>query len=82
MYFEQGASGRAGLEALATRRNAAQTHNGLCPKDLCGTAAPAALVRTRGAPSPSGREAAWHLPPWYYKHRSSANLRQVQLLQL
>ena len=50
MCFEQGALGRAGLEALATRRNAAQTHNGLCPKDLCGTAAPAALVRTRGAP--------------------------------
>ncbi len=75
MCFEQGASGCAGREALPPRRNAAQAHNRLCPKDLCGTVAPAALVRARGAYRPSGREAAWHLPPWRYKHHSSANLR-------
>ncbi len=75
MPFEQGATELAGLAALLPRRNAAQTHNCLCPKDLCGTAAPAALVCARGASSPSGRKAAWHLPPWRYKHHSSANLR-------
>ncbi len=75
--FEQGASVHAGLEALPPRRNAAQTHKSLCPKDLCGTVAPAALVRAREAPSPSWREAAWHLPLWRYKHYSSAILRQV-----
>ncbi len=56
MCLEQGATGLAGLEALLPRRNAAQTHNYLCPRDLCG-------------------KAAWHLPPWRYKHQSSANLR-------
>ena len=49
MCFEQGAPGRAGLEALATRRNAAQTHNCFCPKDLYGIVAPAALVCVRRA---------------------------------
>ena len=49
MCFEQGATGLSGLEALRPRRNAAQTHNCLCPKDLCDTVAPAALVRARGA---------------------------------
>ncbi len=75
MRLEQGATGLAGLEALLPRRNAAQTHNCLCPKDLCGTVAPSALVCARGAYSPSGRKAAWNLPPWRYKHHSSANLR-------
>ena len=73
--LEQGATGPAGLEALGLRRNAAQTHNCLCPKDLCGTVAPVALVCVRRASGPSGRKAAWHLPPWRYKHHSSANLR-------
>ncbi len=63
MCLEQGATGLAGLEALRIRRNAAQTHNCLCPKDLCGTAASAALVCYRGAGSPSVGKAAWHLPP-------------------
>ncbi len=35
MRFEQGATGLAGLAALLPRRNATQTHNCLCPKDLC-----------------------------------------------
>ncbi len=51
MRLEQGATGLAGLEALPPRRNAAQTHNCLCPKDLCGTVAPSALVCARGAKS-------------------------------
>ncbi len=75
MRLEQGATGHTGLEALLPRRNAAQAHNCLCPKDLCGTIAPEALVCARGASSPSWREAAWHLLPWCYKHHSSANLR-------
>ncbi len=47
--FDQGATGLAGLAALLPRRNAAQTHNCLCPKDLCGMVAPAALVCIRRA---------------------------------
>ncbi len=73
--LEQGATGLTRLEALRTRRNAAQAHNCLCPKDLCGTVAPAALVCNRGAGRPSVDKAAWHLPQWRYKHHSSANLR-------
>ncbi len=44
MRLEQGAAGLAGLEALLPRRNAAQTHNCLCPKDLCGTVASATVA--------------------------------------
>ncbi len=50
--LEQGATELAGLVALWPRRNAAQTHNCLCPKDLCGTVAPAALVCAQGAYQP------------------------------
>ncbi len=60
--------GLPGLEALVPRRNAAQTHNSLCPQDLCGTAAPAALVRARGAPSPSDAK-----PPGIC-HRGATNI--------
>ncbi len=49
MRLEQGATGFVGLEALRPLRNAAQTLNRLCPKDLCATVAPVALVCIRGA---------------------------------
>ncbi len=73
MCFEQGASGHAGLEALAARWNAAQTYNGLCPKDLCGTAAPAALVRARGAPAHRGAK-----PPGIC-HRGATNIIHLRI---
>ncbi len=73
MCYEQGASGRSGLEALAARRNAAQIHNGLCPQDLCGTVAPVALVRARRAPAHLGAK------PLGICHRGATNIIHLRI---